>query len=214
MNLKTYASLRRKAARGVASLQGAADAAGLQSASDRARVQRCERARHRGRGPGHPSRTPPESRLIALRFEFTETRGGPSLAHRVTITSVERDGSVIGVNYEIVPPLGPGSHRPRAEAKDDLGNDCRDLGGHCGLSGCTDSTRGADTRYRGRLNMPLPSPGATMLRIRIRWEASVIRMPWDGFASSFWERPAQEVRVSLADLSTCGSTGLAVLVGP
>ena len=65
----------------------------------------------------------PESHPIALTFEVTETRGGSSAANRVTITSVERDDSVIHVNYEIVPPPDVGSHRARAEAKDDLGND-------------------------------------------------------------------------------------------
>jgi hypothetical protein len=50
-----------------------------------------------------------------------------------------RDDSVIHVNYEIVPPLDLGSHQPRGEAKDDLGN-VRDraravaqlLESHCG----------------------------------------------------------------------------------
>src|SRR5450755_3186317 len=55
-----------------------------------------------------------------------------------------------------------------------------DLGGDFGITGSIDSTDGANTRAQGRLKMPLPPPAATMLRIRIRWEASgVIRMPWD-----------------------------------
>jgi hypothetical protein len=137
-----------------------------------------------------------ESHPIALSFEVTETRGGPSSANRVTITSVERVDSVIHVNYEIVPPLDLGSHQPRGEAKDDLGNGYRDLGGHFGLTG---GTHGANTRYRGRLKMPLPPPAATILRIRITWEASGIRMPWDASRSSVWNRPAHEVRVSLPD---------------
>jgi hypothetical protein len=138
----------------------------------------------------------PESHPIALSFEVTETRGGPSSANRVTITSVERDDSVIHVNYEIVPPLDLGSHQPRGEAKDDLGNHYRDLGGHFGL---TDSTHGANTHFRGRLKMPLPPPAATILHIRITWEASVIRMPWDASPPSVWNRPAHEVRVALPD---------------
>jgi hypothetical protein len=136
----------------------------------------------------------PESHPIALSFEVTDTRGGPSSANRVTITSVERDDSVIHVNYEIVPPHGPGSHPLRGEAKDDLGNDYRDLGGHFGLTG---STHGDNPRSRGLLKMPLPPPAATILRIRITWEASAIRMPWDASPSSIWKRPAHEVRVSL-----------------
>jgi hypothetical protein len=38
--------------------------------------------------------------------------------------------------------------------------------------------------------VPLPPPAATMLRIRIAWDAS---------RSSVWERPAHEVRISLLD---------------
>ena len=138
----------------------------------------------------------PESHPIALSFEVTETRGGPSSANRVTITSVERVDSVIHVNYEIVARLELGFHQPRGEAKDDLGNNYRDLGGHFGLTG---STHGANTRHRGRLKMPLPPPAATILRIRITWEASVIRMPWDASPPPIWNRPAHEVRVSLPD---------------
>jgi hypothetical protein len=141
----------------------------------------------------------PESHPVALSFEVTETRGGASSANRVTITSVERDDSVIHVNYEIVPPIDPGAHRPRAEAKDDLGNNYRDLGGHLGLTGSTGSTRGANKRCRGRLTIPLPPPPATLARIRIAWEPSAVRMPWDPSASSVWKRPAHEVRVSLSD---------------
>jgi hypothetical protein len=53
----------------------------------------------------------PESHPIALDFEVTETRGGPSAANRVTITSVERDDFAIHVNYDVVPPPDLGSHR-------------------------------------------------------------------------------------------------------
>jgi hypothetical protein len=46
-------------------------------------------------------RTPmPESHPVALSFEVTETRGGASTADLVTITAVERDASVIRVNYD------------------------------------------------------------------------------------------------------------------
>jgi hypothetical protein len=142
----------------------------------------------------------PESHPIALSFDVTETRGGPSAANRVTITSVERDGSVIHVNYDVVPPPDVGSHRARGEAKDDLGNDYRTLGSHFGITGSIDTTDRANARAHGRLTMPLPPPAATMLRIRIRWEASgVIRMPWDASLPSIWNRPAHEVRVSLPD---------------
>lgn len=140
----------------------------------------------------------PESQPVALSFEVTETRDDPSSANRVTIMSVERDDSTIHVNYEIVPPLG-GSHQPQGEAKDDLGNDYRDLGGHFGITGSTDRTESGHQRCEGRLMLPLPPPEATTLRIRIRWEASVSRMPWAAPPSSIWESPAYEVRVSLPD---------------
>jgi hypothetical protein len=143
-----------------------------------------------------------ESHPIGLTFEVTETRGSPSNASRVTITSVERDDSVIHVNYEIVPPPDLGSHEARSEAKDDLGNDYGTLGSHFGITAdreSNNSTHG-NRRALGRLTMPLPPPPATTLRIRITWNASdVVRMPWDAPARSIWERPAHEVRVSLPD---------------
>jgi hypothetical protein len=143
--------------------------------------------------------TPP-SHPVALSFEVTETRGAPSVANRVTITAVERDGSEIDVNYVVVPPPDLGSHEARVEAKDDLGNDYRGLGCYFGITGRIDSTGRANTRARGGLKLPLPPPAATMLRIRIRWEASrVIRMPWEAPLPSIWEGPAHEVRVSLPD---------------
>jgi hypothetical protein len=142
----------------------------------------------------------PESHPIALSFEVTENRGGTSAANCVTITSVECDDSVLRVNYDVVPPPDLGSHRARGEAKDDLGNDYCDLGGHFGITGSTDSTDLANTRADGRLTMPLPPRAATMLRIRITWAPSgVIRMPWDASLPSIWEIPAHEVRVSLPD---------------
>jgi hypothetical protein len=142
----------------------------------------------------------PESHPIALTFDVTETRRDPSAAHRATITSVERDGSVIHVNYDVVPPPDLGSHVAHGEARDDLGNDYRDLGGHFGISGGTDSTGRANTRAHGRLKLPLPPPAATTLRIRIRWEpSSVIRMPWDASPPSIWSAPVHEVCVTLGD---------------
>ena len=96
---------------------------------------------------------------ITLSVDVIETRGGPSAGNRVTITSVERDASRIHVDYEIVPPLGLGSHTPWGEAKDDLGNDYRNLGGHFGLTGSTGSTHGEGVRYRGRLNICRYLPG-------------------------------------------------------
>ena len=144
-----------------------------------------------------------ESQPVALTFEVTETRGGRTEASRVTITSVERDDSVIHVNYEIVPPPDLGSHEARGEAQDDLGNDYRALGGHFGVTvdrGSNDSTHG-NMRALGGVTMPLPPPPATTLRIRLTWNASHgIRMPWDALALSIWERPAHEVRVSLPEL--------------
>ena len=65
----------------------------------------------------------PESHPIALSFEVTETRSGPSAANGVAITSVDRDGSVIHDNYDIVPPLASASVSTVAEAKDVVGND-------------------------------------------------------------------------------------------
>ena len=142
----------------------------------------------------------PESQPTALSFEVTETHGGPSPANRVTITSVELDGSEIHVDYDVVPPPDLGIHRPRGEARDDLGNEYRDLGGHFGIGGTIDSTDGANKRAHGSLKMPLPPAEANVLRIRIAWDAShAIWMPWDAPLASLWERPAHEVRVSLPD---------------
>jgi hypothetical protein len=92
------------------------------------------------------------------------------------------------------------SPRARGEAKDDLGNEYHYLGGHFGITGSIDGAGHAEPRGQGGLKMPLPLPEATMLRIRIRWEASgVIRMPWDASPPSIWNMPAHEVRVLLAD---------------
>ncbi len=95
----------------------------------------------------------PEPHPVALSFEVTETRGAPSAANRVTITAVARDDDAIQVNYDVVPPPDPGSHRARGEAKDELGNDYRDLGGFFGLAGSIDSTGRANTRAHGSLKM-------------------------------------------------------------
>ena len=137
---------------------------------------------------------------IALSFEITETRGGPSEKSRVTITSVERDDSVIHVNYEIVPPPDLSSREARAEAKDDFGNGYRAFGSHFGITadrGRDDRDHVGNRRAVGGVTLPLPPRPATMVRIRIRWDGSQVRMPWDAPARSIWERPAHEVRVSL-----------------
>lgn len=123
----------------------------------------------------------PVSHPVALAFEMTEGPGGGSAANGVAITSVERDDLGIRVTYDAVPPVGLGSLGPRGEAKDDLGNHYDGLGGHFGR---------VRSRWRGGLMVPLPPPAATMLRIRIAWDAS---------RSSVWERPAHEVRISLLD---------------
>jgi hypothetical protein len=128
-----------------------------------------------------------DSHPVALSFEVSETSGGSSATNGVTITSVERDRFAIRVTYDIVPPLDSGSHGPRGEAKDDLGNDYDDLGGAFGLAS---GGRTAGVRTAGVLTLPLPPPAATVLRIRIAWEPSV---------SSIWDGPAHEVRVSLPD---------------
>lgn len=121
----------------------------------------------------------PESDPIALPFEVTEARGGPSVENTVTITSVKRDDCGIRVAYETVAALGVGSRGPRGVARDDLGNDYDSLGSHFGLAG---------GRWRGGLTMPLPRSAATVLRIRMTWDASV---------ASIWEAPAHEVRIAL-----------------
>jgi hypothetical protein len=141
----------------------------------------------------------PQSHPVALSFQVTEARGAPSVANRVTITAVERDGSEIHVNYVVVPPPDIGSHQARGEAKDDLGNDYHDAGSYFGITGGVDSAQRAGTRAQGRLKLPLPPPAATVLRIRIRWEARLIRMPWEASLSSIWDGPAHEIRVSLPD---------------
>jgi hypothetical protein len=142
----------------------------------------------------------PESHPVALSFEVTETRGGTSAAELVTITSVERDDSVIRVNYDVVAGRDLSSHRARGEAKDDLGNHYCDLGGHFGITGSADSNGLATMCGHGRLAVPLPPPAASMIRLRITWVASgVTQMPWDACLPSIWEIPAHEVRVSLPD---------------
>jgi hypothetical protein len=118
-------------------------------------------------------------RPIPLNFEVTESRGDPSAASGVTITSVERHDFGIRVNYDSVAQLAAGSREPTGEAKDDLGNDYHNLGSHFGL---------ARDRWRGGLTMPLPPPAATVLRIRITWNTSL---------SSMGDGHAHEVRVSL-----------------
>jgi hypothetical protein len=123
----------------------------------------------------------PAAHPVALAFEVTESSDGTSPAHSVTITSVERDDLGIRATYEAVPPLGFDPRGPRAEAKDDLGHHCDDLGGHFGRA------RGG---WRGGLTVPLPPPAATTLRIRITWRAA---------RSSIWKQPAHEARVSLLD---------------
>jgi len=55
------------------------------------------------------------------------------------------------------------------------------VGGHFGL---------ARDGWRGGLTIPLPPAAATILRIRITWDAP---------PSSIWEGPAHEVRVPLGD---------------
>ena len=114
----------------------------------------------------------PETPPTALRFEVTATRGGPSASTGVTITSVERDGLGIRVNYDSVSPLDSGSHGPRGEAKDDLGNVYDNLGSHIGL---------ARDGWHGGLTMPLPPPPATTLRIRITWDTSLSSI-WEGLS--------------------------------
>jgi hypothetical protein len=107
--------------------------------------------------------SPAELHPIALSFEVTETRGGRSATSGFTITSVERDDFGIRVNYDLIPPPGFGSHRPRGEAKDDLGNDYRALGGHFGLVArgeSTDITYGANMRP-GRVHDAVASPGGS-----------------------------------------------------
>lgn len=123
----------------------------------------------------------PDSPPVALSFEVTGTPGGSSAGDSVTVTSIEHDDIGIRVSYEALPPVGFGARGPRGEAKDDLGNDYNGLGGHFGL---------ARDGWRGGLMVPLPPAAATMLRIRITWDAP---------PSAIWEGPAHEVRVSLAD---------------
>lgn len=122
-----------------------------------------------------------ESPPVVLSFEVTEARSGPAPANRPTIASVERDDLGIHVNYDLAAPLSVGSHGPRGEATDDLGNDYNNLGSHFGLS------RGG---WRGRLTMPLPPSAATTLPIRITWDSP---------RSSTPEVLAHEIDVSLPD---------------
>ncbi len=123
----------------------------------------------------------PRAPPTALRFEVTETCGGPPAANGVTVTSVERSDLGIRVNYDSVSPLDFGSRGPRGEAQDDLGNVYGRLGSHFGV---------AQEGWRGGFTLPLPPRSATALRVRITWDTSRLSMS---------EGPAHEVRVSLTD---------------
>src|ERR1700735_382320 len=119
--------------------------------------------------------TPP----IALSFETTETRGGPSEADGVTIPSVERDDLGIRVSYDSVSPLDFGSEGPRGEAKDDLGNHYENPGSHFGR---------ARDGWHGGVTLPPPPPAAGTPLILIASGAS---------RSSIWVGLAHEVLVTL-----------------
>jgi hypothetical protein len=116
---------------------------------------------------------------VPLSFEAPEFDGEPSAASGVTITSVVRHDCGIRANFDFVSRIAAGSREPLGEARDDLGNDYRNLGSHFGLT---------SDGWRGGLMMPLPPLAATVLRIRITWNTSL---------SSSGDGRAHEVRVSL-----------------
>ena len=129
-----------------------------------------------------------QSPPLSLSFELIETRSGPAAANRPTITSVERDDLGIHVKYGLAAPPGVGSHGPRGEATDDLGNAYTNLGSHVGLD---------REGWRGQLTMPLPPSGAATLRIRITWGPP---------RPSTRDIPGYEIRVSLPEADTWRQT--------
>jgi hypothetical protein len=121
------------------------------------------------------------NRSVPLDFETVEQAPALPAGHSLVITSVDRGDDGIRIRYTIRPPLPPHAGRPRGEARDDCANEYRDLGGAVGLAEPTD-------RATGVLTMPFPHPRASLLRVR---------MSWGKDATSLWECPAHELRITL-----------------
>lgn len=137
----------------------------------------------------HP---PPASPAIAMSFEIRYPPDNLPVASGLLVRSIECDDHGIHVDYDYVmaPPMSTApldSFNPRGEGKDDLGNVYTACASHFGLVG------GAAVRSRaracGRFTLPIPLPGASVLRIRITPPTTL---------PSIWETPLREARVSLA----------------
>lgn len=118
---------------------------------------------------------------VVLDFEAAEREPSLPAGHSLTITGVERDDHGIHVRYTIHPPLPLPADRPRAQARDDCGQEYANLGSFVGLANPVDHTTGG-------LILPLPPPRASQLRVRVSWAND---------PKSLWERPAYELRITL-----------------
>ena len=122
-----------------------------------------------------------QSRPVPLDFETVEQEPALPHGHALTITGVERDDHGVRIRYTIRPPLPPHAGGPRGEARDDYDHQYANLGSTVGLAEPIDHTTGA-------LTMPLPQPHASLLRVRTSWSHD---------STSLWERPAQELQITL-----------------
>lgn len=130
---------------------------------------------------------------VALSFVVHDPPSNYSTGKGLTITFVERDDHQLRVGYDLgMMPLGVDyaftAHRPRCEAKDDLGNVYRNLGGQFFGLAANNDPRHASAGACGGLTLPLPDPPACELRIRITCNTTL---------PSLWEKPAREAVVSL-----------------
>ncbi len=138
-------------------------------------------------------RTDRSSAPVALRFVVHDPPGNYSTGKGLTITFVERDSNVLRVGYNLgVMPFAVdhalAAQRPRFEAKDDLGNSYRDVGGHfLGLAANHDPVP-ASAGACGGFTLALPDPAACELRIRMSWNPTL---------RALWDEPARETVVSL-----------------
>jgi hypothetical protein len=138
----------------------------------------------------HTDRSSPP---VELSFVICDPPSNYSTGTGMTVTSVQRDDRVLRVSYDLgVMPSGVDAafeaHGPGGEAKDDLGNVYRSLGGgFVGLAASNDPLSASAGACGGFL-LPPPDPAASELRIRVTWNATVPHM---------WDEEAREAVVSL-----------------
>jgi hypothetical protein len=121
---------------------------------------------------------------VPLDFEVVEREPALPAGHELTIADVSREArGSIRVVYEIRPPLSSLDHFPRVVARDDRDRECRKGGEFWGVAG----PRG-QTRNLGGLDLSLPPPQASWLRVRMSWSKDPV---------SLWQRPAHELRITL-----------------